>query len=59
MVSKLLIKSGKSHGIIIEKLLVVLEKNGDLCYVAANIKLFLMVSLKQNDIPNEFMDFGK
>lgn len=43
-----------------EKSLVVSPgKNGDLCYIAANVKLFLMVNLKQNDKPNESMDFGK
>lgn len=59
MASKLVVKSGKSHGIIMEKLLVVLEKMVTLCYVAANVKLFLMVNLEQNDIPNESMDLGK
>lgn len=54
MVCKSLVKTGENDGIIMGA-----GKNGDLCYTAASVKLLLTANLKQDNIPNEFIDLGK
>lgn len=55
MSSQLLVKAVESDRITMSAE----KKNGDLCYVTPNVKLQLVVNLKQNKIPKELVNLGE